>query len=281
MGRASILPVARHLADLLSRFGFSTVWPQGSYAELERVLETGEAHAAWAPPVLCARVENAGGSTVLRATRMGAASYRSALLCRGERAIDLKSVAMRSAANPIRAAWVAPYSAAGYLMPRRHLRTLGAAVDEILDERFHGSFRACFDAVIEGDADLTASYVGRRGSGYIDLCGDHAAELRVLAWTDEIPNDGIVVGSGLSDEMRAEVTAALDSAFRHSPVADQLSLALDADGFEVPEPSSYECMNELLAETQPSAPEPDPSPSSSRSAARSTRPALMRLGWAS
>jgi phosphonate transport system substrate-binding protein len=276
MGRASILPVARHLADLLSRFGFTTVWPQGSYAELERVLETGEAHAAWAPPVLCARVENAGGATVLRAQRMGSSSYRSALLCRGERSIDLKSLNMRSAANPIRAAWVAPYSAAGYLMPRRHLRNRGARVEEILDERFHGSFRACFDAVIEGDADLTASYVGRRGSGYIDLCGDHAAELRVLAWTDEIPNDGIVVGSGLSDEMRADVTAALDAAFRHSGMAEELCLTLDADGFEVPDPFSYEGMNDLLSEAQ------DPEPAKpARSASRSSRPALMRLGWAS
>lgn len=155
---------------------------------------------------------------------------------------------MRAGHKPLRAAWVDPDSAAGYLMPRRYLRGRGAVLEEILSEKFLGSFRACFDAVIEGDADLTASYVGRRGSGYIDLCGNHAAELRVLAWTDEIPNDGVVVSPALSDERRAEVTAAINAAFGDAATAQQVALALDADGFEAPDPCSYDSMLDLLTE---------------------------------
>ena len=107
---------------MFSGFGFNTVWPLQSYEELERALMTGQAHAAWAPPAICASVTRAGGKALFRAVRMGSSSYRAALLCRSERKIDLKSLHMMSIGAPLRTAWVDRRSAAGYLMPRRYLR---------------------------------------------------------------------------------------------------------------------------------------------------------------
>jgi len=240
--------VSRFVAEMLSDFGFDTVWPVGSYDALERALLDGEAHAAWAPPVLCARVEASGGAVPLRAVRMGAVSYRSALLCRSERAIDLKRLAEASGLAPMRAAWVDPRSAAGCVMPRRFLRERGADLELVLDEAYLGSYRACFDAVLEGDADLTATYVGRRGSGYIDLCGDRAAELRVLGWTDEIPNDGVALSPTLPREVASAVANAIAAAFTGERSRDRLALALDADGFDAPPAGTYAPIRELMAD---------------------------------
>lgn len=250
MGLASIRPIARELADLLSGVGFSTIWPTRSYAQLEAALASGEAHAAWAPPGVCARAEALGGDILFRAVRGGATAYRAALLCRGERSIDLKRLDAMSGIAPIRAAWVDPHSLAGYVMPRHYLRERGADLQETFDETVLGSYQACFDAVLEGDADLTASYVGRRGSGYIDLLGNAAAELRVLAWTDEIPNDGVVVSPALDPALGRDVGDALSAAFRNIRLADKLALAFDADGFDLPAPGTYA---ELLPLMEPEA----------------------------
>lgn len=233
LGRSSIRQVAFRIADVLSEVGFATVEPAASYGELARWLASGQVDAAWAPPAVCAQVLHAGGSVPLRAVRSGATAYRSALLCATERSVDLKRLGDHGTVAPLRAAWVDPFSAAGCVVPRQHLLERGADLEEI----FLGSYRACFEALLAGEADVTATYVGRRGSGYIDLCGTRAAELRVLAWTDEIPNDGVAISPALSDDAAAAVEAALQAAF--TGAAERLAPAFDADCFDEPLPGSY------------------------------------------
>lgn len=246
-GRESIRRVALRAAEVLSDFGFSTIQPFRSYAELERALLTGEVHAAWAPPTVCARLQQRGARVPFRAIRFGATSYRSALLCRGERAIDIKRLGNYGAAV-LRAAWVDHQSAAGYLMPRHYLRNRGVELESTFDEVLLGSYKACFEAVLEGEADLTASYVARRGSGYVDLCGSRAAELRILAWTDEISNDGIAVSPELSREQRYAVEDQLRCAFNDPTANELIAQAFDADGFDEPEQDAYDGVWDMLCE---------------------------------
>lgn len=231
LGTSSIRQVAFRIADVLSEVGFETVAPAASYGQLADWLASGEVDAAWAPPGVCARVLDAGGRVPLRAVRFGATSYRSALLCCTDRSVDLKRLG--ASITPLRAAWVDPFSAAGCLVPRRYLHDRGAE----LDEHFLGSYRACFDALLSGEADVAATFVGARGSGHVDLCGTRACELRVLAWTDEIPNDGVAISPALPEEVAAEVEAALDDAFIGA--AGRLAPAFDADRFDIPPASAY------------------------------------------
>ncbi len=248
-GRESIRRVALRAAEVLSDFGFSTVQPFQSYTELEQALLTGEVHAAWVPPTLCARLQQRGCRIPFRAIRFGATTYRSALLCRSERAIDLKRLGNYGAAT-LRAAWVDQHSAAGYLMPRHYLNDRGIDLEATFTERVFGSYKACFDAVLEGEADLTATYAARRGSGYVDLCGSRAAELRILAWTDEISNDGIAVSPELSREQRYAVEDQLRSAFNDPAANDLIAPAFDADGFDEPEDDAYDSVWDMLCEAR-------------------------------
>src|SRR5262245_13451907 len=104
LGKEPVRARARQFASLLYEAGFATVWPQDSYGNLEDRLLSGEAHAAWGPPLICARVEAAGGVVALRGIRYGAASYRSVILCRAEDRMELVNLG-KMRRRP-RAVWV-------------------------------------------------------------------------------------------------------------------------------------------------------------------------------
>ncbi len=247
LGHEPVRAVARYVADVLSEHGFTTVRPVTTYAQLEQLLRSGVAHAAWAPPAVCMRVARAGGRVAFRAIRYGAVTYRAAIVCRSERYIDLDR--LRSPfAEPLRAAWVDRWSMGGYIMPRQFLRERGVRPDDALIQQMHGSYERCFDAVLEGDADITASYVSRRGFGYVELCGARAAELRVLGFTDEIPNDGIVVSSALPRDQQDALVEVLRGALRE---AERFPPALDLDGVDEPDDGAYDQLrrhNELAGD---------------------------------
>src|SRR5690606_5489607 len=174
LGAQQVRTLARQFAGVLYEAGFSTVVPVNSYELLERSLLNGEVHAAWGPPMVCARIEEAGGAVLLRALRNGSDSYRSALLCRSQDDLVIEELGRRDKRR-MRAVWVDRNSMAGYLMPRHHLRELGTDRGRVFEsESFLGSYEACFEAVIECRADLTASYANARGIGYVELCKDEA-----------------------------------------------------------------------------------------------------------
>ncbi len=246
LGRESVKILARRFADVLYSSGFSTVLPTHDYQELEELLLAGQAHAAWGPPIVCARIEAGGGTVLLRAVRNGAISYRSVLLCRSEHALDFKRLGA-AGGRKLRAVWVDPRSMGGCILARHHLRSRGVDLAEAFtDERMLGSYQACFDAVLDRKADLTASFAGRRGLGFVELCGDRAVELRQLAYTDESPNDGVVLGSGLPAEANALLADRLRHLFAAPATLELLATMFDVNGFDTPPPGTYQGLLELL-----------------------------------
>jgi len=226
LGTGPVERLAIRFAEVLEGAGFGTVMAMPSYGDLERALLEGSVDAAWGPPIVCARVESAGGRVALRAVRYGAVTYRSVLICRLEDPLDLRVLV--GSGRRLRAAWVDRWSMGGYVLPRHHLRSRGIEPDVALDEAFAGSYRAGLDRVLEGEAELTASYANRRGLGYVDICGPRAEELRTLAYTAESPNDGVVLSPKLP---RARAEALLGGL--HRLIATPASLAILAETFEV------------------------------------------------
>jgi phosphonate transport system substrate-binding protein len=238
LGAQNVRTLAREFAGVLYEAGFSTVVPINSYELLERSLLNGEVHAAWGPPMVCARIEEAGGAVVLRALRNGSDSYRSALLCRSQDDLRVEELG-RKDRRRLRAVWVDQHSMAGHLMPRHHLRSLGIDLAQAFEsESFLGSYEACFDAVIECRADITASYANARGIGYVELCKDEAYHLRTCAYTAECPNDGVVVSpsaKGLEHDIRGRLTRLL-SMSAHRGI---FCAALGVDDMDEPPAKTY------------------------------------------
>ncbi len=194
-----------------------------SYGALGDDLLSKRLTAAWAPPIVCARVEMGGGRVALRAVRGGVTTYRAGLVCRHDEQLDL------SRAATLVAAWVDEDSAAGYLLARSWLKARNLdAVRGFKRVLFTGSYVSALQAVADRRADLASIYMTSEGAAPHSTLDDVddllRARLRVFATTGDTQTDGIVIAPGVADEeARALVDALLEVA-----ASDEGSQALQA-----------------------------------------------------
>lgn len=246
LGRAPVVEMAERFSAHFAGSGIEQVETLASYGELETALLQGHCHAAWSPPIVCARIESAGGRVALRSVRYGSTTYRAVLLCRANDRVDLKELGVPGA-RKLRAVWVDEWSMGGCILPRYYLRSRGLELHDILSEQnLLESYGACFTAVLDGYADLTSSYATRRGLGYVDLCGDRAVELRALAYTDESPNDGIALSPTLGRSEADALHKTLVEYLAAERAPGLLSSGFDVNGFDQPPPGTYSALLSLL-----------------------------------
>jgi phosphonate transport system substrate-binding protein len=241
LGRESMRTRARELAALLYDAGFGMVATSESYTQLEERLVSGEADAAWGPPLVCARVEAQGGRVALRALRDGASTYRAVLVARAQDSLNLADPA--HVKRRPRASWVDTHSMAGYVLPRAFLRSLGLDLGHFLvEEQMLGSYEKCIAAVLDGHSDLTSTFAGPSdtlGDGYVTIAGKDAVELRAVAYTPECPNDGVVLSPKLAPPAAEAMTQALAALVATPAARDVMAHAFSVTGFERPPAGSY------------------------------------------
>jgi phosphonate transport system substrate-binding protein len=236
LGKEPVFELARDFADVLFGAGFTSVIPYKSYEALERALLAGDVDAAWGPPLICARAEIKGGSVAHRAIRRGSTTYRSALVNRRQDRWDLGVV--KSGGFRPRVVWVDEWSMGGYLLARALLRNEGVENNHLLTERYLGSYTACFDALNEYDADLTASFMGTAG-GLETLWGQRCERLQIIALSDESPNDGIVLSPRLAKDRAFMLRANLKVLMANQHAHQTLCKAFTVEGFDEPAPNTY------------------------------------------
>lgn len=224
------------LRAVLGPLGCGFIAPSSSYEELAGMLERGDVHAAWAPPLVCARVERAGGRVVLQCSRGGSSVYRSALFSR--RGITLSAESLTGK----RAAWVDRKSLSGYLLPVSLLRGAGIQPEKVFREQlFLGSFAKCVDAVLDGRADVSSCFASPTAArstrvGFMQLAGNRLNELVVLAYSDECPHDGVALSPALNAVEADALTQKLVSVSRDP----EFLHGMDAEGMEVPPPGLFQ-----------------------------------------
>ena len=174
--------------------------------------------------------------------RGGVTSYSTALFVRDDS--PLQSV---DDIAGVRAAWVDRQSASGYLLIRARLRELGVDLERaVAADRFTGSHEEVAQAVLDGSADVGASYV------HLDPDDDHPlraawgdAPVRVLAHAGPIPADVIARSRRLDDKAQRRIEHALVSS--QSPrLRDASRVLLGADGFTLPRPGHLDAVAALL-----------------------------------
>ncbi len=175
-----------------------------SYEALAKSILAGRADAAWAPPFVCARVEAMGVRVLVRGVRQNASSYRAALVCRSAAKLAVEALAGKTAA------WVDRDSVGGYLLPVAYLRGRGLDPAKLFfAQQFTGSYRAALEAVLDGKADVASIFApleGDESSTVEEVLPGRAKELCAIAFTESVPNDGVVV----SVSTAPDVTAALE-----------------------------------------------------------------------
>jgi ABC-type phosphate/phosphonate transport system substrate-binding protein len=217
-----------------------------SPSHLAEVLGQREADLGWVSPTLLLMApELATMVPLLSSVRQGVASYHSIVFTSGAAAIT--SIDELSADT---AAWVAPTSAAGYLVPRLTLARLGVDLDRAFEqELFVENHEGVGEAVFDGRAAVGGTYAHfELGDPDRDLirAGYQAArplsEGRILAVSGPIPADMIVAHPNVPIIDRIAFAAAL-CRLVHDPVGGApIERVIGAEDFA---PVSVEVLHEL------------------------------------
>jgi phosphonate transport system substrate-binding protein len=213
------------------------------YHRLVEALDLGHVDVAWLPPILAAQAEMRGAAhPLVLPIRGGVTSYSTALFVR-------EDSRLRGAADlaGARAAWVDRQSASGYLLIRAHLRTLGVDLDHAFaSDRFTGSHEEVAAAVLDGSADVGASFV------HLDPTDDRPvraawgnSRVRVIALAGPIPADVIAASSKLDPSRLDRVRRALVES-RTARLRDAALALLGAEGFVAPRPGHLDAVAALL-----------------------------------
>ncbi len=216
---------------LSERLGRPVIMEQArSYESVEQELKAGRVDMALATAEQCNLFESRSRA-VLRAVRAGRWYYHSAFICRAEDPLTLEKL------RGSRAAWVAPLSTAGYLLPTRYLESMGLVPSQTFSEqRFHGTYRQALLAVLSGEADVTAFFTTHMEEYMVrallaERVGQDERQLRPFAFTGPTLADGIIITHRLPEAEAARLVSAI-TAMSH----DEGSLApvlapFDIQGF--------------------------------------------------
>ncbi|MDP3278366.1 MAG: PhnD/SsuA/transferrin family substrate-binding protein [Deltaproteobacteria bacterium] len=215
--RFGIVPTTRLLTQrrLLSQWSAVTTpteWVSCvDYAELLRRVLDRSIDCAWLPPVTYLRALEAGVvEPVYALRRAGVGRYVSALICS-----ENASYARVEDLHGARAAWVDPWSAAGYIMPRRMVRDAGLHPDRDLWQRVVGSYSNALEAIALNDADIAGIYCSVDAFRTIVRSGWTGADrVRVLAISEPIAGDVLVRVVGSRPALVDAWVAALGDAAR-------------------------------------------------------------------
>jgi len=202
---------------------------------LASALHSGRVHVAWVGAFSMLLSEQMAEMVpLLSAVREGAAFYHSALFVPARSPIrDL------AGARGKRIAWVAPSSAAGYVVPRLSLARAGIDVASYFaEEVFAGSHAETARAVVDGRVDLAATYaIFEDGdptkplakSGFRTF--DKYLEFRILDVSGPIPGDLIVAAPRVFQDVRRSIATALLRIAVDRGARSIMTDLIGADGF--------------------------------------------------
>ncbi len=178
-----------------------------NYEALANDMRKGELSLAWLPPVVFVRLGEEIALPLVSMRRGASTGFQTALVVNNGSPIQSVDQLTRA-----RAAWVDPWSASGFVLPRIHLSLLGKDPRTVFrTESFHGSHYAAIRAVMDGAADVAGTYAHTgedgevKGGGWSDV---GMGAIRVLKTLGEVPADLICVHRNVDPETRAKLLKA-------------------------------------------------------------------------
>ncbi len=244
------------------------VFVPDSYNAVVVALQTGQADIGFLGPIAMWQAhEEAGAEIVLQAVRYGSSEYVGQWFtndpatycldevtteaddegieysyCNGATGYDGPQGADALALIPADAsiAWTDATSASGYYFPATQLSgILGVSVEDFTGGFFAGGHPQTVQAVYDGDATIGLSYNDARGN-LAEEFSDVGTTVVVFAYTDNIPNDGVVVSGDLSAESQSAITDALLAVAETEDGLAALDAVYEIEGLEAANLSAFE-----------------------------------------
>jgi phosphonate transport system substrate-binding protein len=245
--RSDAAQLAKLFTSLLQREVVAEVAPN---AEIAAMLASGKADLGWlsaAEYLEASRLSGGRVAPVSKLLRGGLPFYRSALFTLKWH----KKLISPASLKGKKLAFVRPDSAAGYLLPRQILLAAGLTEAELKEDgTFYGDHAAVCAAVAAGKAEAGATFSNDRAGGLIAGCsetlGQKTADLKVLAVSDPIPNDLIVVRPGYPLDGFAALRTALDGLRGSAEGKRVLEEVFHSDAFVASDDGEFDLLREAL-----------------------------------
>jgi ABC-type phosphate/phosphonate transport system substrate-binding protein len=230
-------------SSLASELGIDVrVHVAADYGELQRDALANTAELVWAPAAVIAQLDEV--RALLRAVRGGFGRYHSAIVARADKRVTVDTL------RGLKAAWVDPLSAGGYLLPLAWLRGQGIEPNLVFDQQdFLGSHRAVVDAVLDGKYDIAAVSTPSREEAALQKClafyaGGAAERLRVIGVSDSAPCDALIITTKLDAAAADRIVQKLAPIRGRTP--SFLLTAMEAERLERAPLDEYREMRSLL-----------------------------------
>ncbi len=194
------------------------------------------------PASLVEAVDRHGARVILASVRRGSTTYRSQFNIPCDSDIkEFSDLAGKSIA------FVDPASASGYQFPYVFLNTEhDLNPDQDMTPIFAGSHDAAVLAVYNGDVEVAVSFEDARTAVVNDF-PDVNDVVCVLGYTSDIPNDGTVVRSGLSDELAEQIAQAMIEIAESDQGKELTDTLFNVTGFAPADPAAYDIVREVSA----------------------------------
>ncbi|TVR91582.1 MAG: phosphate/phosphite/phosphonate ABC transporter substrate-binding protein [Trueperaceae bacterium] len=200
------------IADLLSQALLIPVdtFVSTNFVGLVEAVGTGRVDIGlFGPAALVQAMDVHGAEVILASVRRGSTTYRAQFNVRCDSGIT-EFEQLRGGTI----AFVDPGSASGYQFPFVTLsQTHGINPDTEMTAIFAGSHDAAALAVYLGDVDVAVTFGGSPGSDGRETIEADFPDVKdvvcILGFSDNIPNDGTVVRSGLDPELVEQITQAM------------------------------------------------------------------------
>ena len=221
-----------------------------SPGSLQAAFFRGRVQLAWVSPALFL-LSDAFASAVpfASAVREGDTRYNGVLFVR-----DASPIRSVESLRGSKVAWVAPTSAAGYLMPRLAITKQGLDPNELFaSEVFLDTHGAVAQSVAEGRADVGATHAlfddadpsrGMRSAGFDGIEGLKA---RVVLASAPIPSDLIVASLGVPAWLRGNLTVALRDLSEDGSCTDLFAALFGLEGYRDHQPAALERLAQDLS----------------------------------
>ncbi|MEE8440437.1 MAG: phosphate/phosphite/phosphonate ABC transporter substrate-binding protein, partial [Spirochaetia bacterium] len=159
----------------------------------------------------------------LVSVRFGSPTYNGQLIVGVDTGINtIEDLAGKTFARPD------PLSTSGWIIPMLTMRAAGIDTDNDLDVVDAGGHTAVVSAVYNGDVDAGATWVDARGNIQDDH-PDVMERVKVIAITEDIPNDGVQFQTSVPLEIKNAIVDALLEIFALKPELDHtLRLSIHA-----------------------------------------------------
>lgn len=234
------------LAELLSKElgvkveGFTAT----NYVGVVEGLGSGQVDFGFIPPFayVLANKESDAQVILTAVNNKGEATYRSQFIVREDS--DIKSF---EDIKGKKLAFVDPSSTSGYLFPGAHLITEGIDIEKDIEYIYSGGHDKSLQLLLNKDIDVASTFVDVR-ERYSDEFPTAMDDVRVLGYTEYIPNISVTTSGTMDIEMQQKIQEALLKIVDTEEGGTLLQELFNMYGFEKATDSDYDVIR-TTAET--------------------------------